>query len=107
MPPRGLSLAETHHQNQSTYTLDTVNYEDHDDHTPLLAPTPSYGAASFPHTPTRPSSRKVILNATIKMFCIFVVSSLVLGGILWLALPTLEEQVLLFELLEYSFFLTS
>lgn len=90
MPPR-LSFPETHHSNPSTYTLDTVNYDEHDDQTPLIAPTPSYGAANFPHTPNRPSSRRVILNATIKMACIFIVSSIVLGGILWLALPTLEE----------------
>lgn len=95
MLPRRLSFAETQHSNYSTYTLETVTYEDHDDHTPLLAPTPSYGAANFPHTPTRPSSRKVIINATIKMACIFAISSLILGGTLWLALPTLEEQVFL------------
>ena len=29
----------------------------------------------------------------LKMACIFVVSTLLLGGTLWLALPTLEEQV--------------
>lgn len=28
------------------------------------------------------------------MACIFAVSSIVLGGTLWLALPTLDEQVL-------------
>lgn len=90
MAPR-LSFTQTQHPNYSTYTLDTVNYDDHDDHTPLMAPTPSYGAANFPHTPTRPSSRTVIFNAMLKMACIFAVSSIVLGGILWLALPTLEE----------------
>ena len=96
MTPPHLPFQETHHTNHSTYTLQTVNYDDHDDHddhTPLNAPTPSYGAANFPHTPTRPSSRKVIFNSMLKMACIFAVSSLVLGGVLWLALPTLEEQV--------------
>jgi hypothetical protein len=94
MPPPRLPFPETQHPNYSTYTLDTVTYDDHDDHTPLNAPTPSYGAANFPHTPTRPSSRKVIFTAMLKMACIFAVSSLVLGGVLWLALPTLEEQVI-------------
>ncbi|KJA23008.1 hypothetical protein HYPSUDRAFT_66722 [Hypholoma sublateritium FD-334 SS-4] len=68
------------------YTLNTID----DDHAPLLTPaTPDYGAA-FPRTP-RPSSTRVIFRATLKMACIFVVSTLFLGGTLWLALPTLEE----------------
>lgn len=96
MPPPNLVFVETNHANHSTYTLDTVR--DHGDRSPLLTPTtPSYGTANFPHTPTRPSSRKVILNATLKMACIFAVSSLFLGGTLWLALPTLEEQVCMFS----------
>ncbi|KAG6877510.1 hypothetical protein C0993_006459 [Termitomyces sp. T159_Od127] len=92
MPPRNLGFVSTHHPNHSTYTLDTVN---NDDRSPLLTPaTPSYGTANYPHSPSRPSSRRVILNATLKMAAIFVVSSLFLGLSLWLALPTLEEQVL-------------
>ncbi|KAF5382093.1 hypothetical protein D9615_004212 [Tricholomella constricta] len=83
MPPPNLAFVETHHENQSTYTLDTVSYGDHSDRSPLLTPTtPSYGAANFPHTPSRPSSRKVILNATLKMTAIFVISSLLLGAAL-------------------------
>jgi len=73
------------------YTLDTVNDEEHDrysDTSPLLSPaTPSYGA-TFPRSP---SSAKIIFNATLKMACIFIISSIFLGGTLWLALPTLEE----------------
>ncbi|KAF9256358.1 hypothetical protein L218DRAFT_1007479 [Marasmius fiardii PR-910] len=85
-PPPPLTL---NHPNSSVYTLDTVHY---DDHAPLLTPqTPSYGVVA-PRSPTRPSSRKLVFNATLKMLCIFLVSSLLLGGILWAALPTLEEE---------------
>lgn len=95
MAPSPLNLTQTNHSNYSSYTLNTVNHDDHNDRSPLLTPTtPAYGAANFPHTPSRPSSRKVIFNATLKMACIFAVSSIVLGGTLWLALPTLDEQVL-------------
>ena len=48
---------------------------------------PSYGATG----PSQPSSRKLLWNATLKMAVIFTVSTIVLGGTLWLALPTLEE----------------
>jgi len=81
--------------NASMYTLDTVDYDDdddrHSDTSPLLSPaTPTYGA-TFPRSPTVPSSAKIIFNATLKMACIFIISSIFLGGTLWLALPTLEE----------------
>lgn len=88
------------HSTPSMYTLDTVNYndDDNDDSAPLLTPTtPSYGA-TFPRS-RRPSSTKVIFNATLKMACIFLISTVLLSGTLWLALPTLEEYVLLFCLL--------
>ncbi|KAG6828143.1 hypothetical protein H0H92_009029 [Tricholoma furcatifolium] len=92
-PPR-LAFIPPSHPNHSAYTLATVNH-DGDDRSPLLTPvTPSYGTANYPHSPTRPSQRKVILNATLKMAAIFVVSTLFLSAALWLALPTLEEQVL-------------
>ncbi len=47
----------------------------------------SYGAVP----PSQPSSRKLIWNATLKMGAIFICSTVILGGTLWLALPTLEE----------------
>ncbi|KAF8638709.1 hypothetical protein AX17_002004 [Amanita inopinata Kibby_2008] len=80
--------------NASTYTLHTVHEDgEHSsisDRAPLITPlTPSYGTTL--RSPTRPSSRKVIFNATIKMAVIFIMSSLALGGTLWLALPTLSE----------------
>ncbi|KAJ6494654.1 hypothetical protein C8R47DRAFT_1116676 [Mycena vitilis] len=78
--PAPLSLA---HQNASEYTLQNVG-----DHTPLNTPTtPSYGSIGH-----RPSSRRLIFNATLKMACVFFASTLLLGSILWIALPTLEED---------------
>ncbi|PPQ63919.1 hypothetical protein CVT24_010317 [Panaeolus cyanescens] len=74
----------------SLYTLDTL---DSNDDSPLLSPaTPRYGA-TVPRSPGVPStsSARVILNATLKMATIFIISSLLLGGTLWLALPTLED----------------
>ncbi|KAL0569883.1 hypothetical protein V5O48_012082 [Marasmius crinis-equi] len=86
-PPAPLNLNQS---NSSVYTLDTVHI---DDHAPLLTPqTPSYGGVVPPRSPTRPSSRKLVFNATLKMLCIFLASSIILGGVLWLALPTLEEE---------------
>ncbi|KAG6873245.1 hypothetical protein C0995_001265 [Termitomyces sp. Mi166 len=91
MPPPSLAFVSTHHRNHSTYTLATVNDDDCDDRSPLLTPvTPSYGTANYPHSPSRPSSRKVILNATLKMAAIFVVSSLILGVSLWDDRPRLR-----------------
>ncbi|KAF8150567.1 hypothetical protein B0H34DRAFT_665501 [Crassisporium funariophilum] len=97
--PARLSLASGSNNacNASMYTLDTVNYADdeehdrHSDRSPLLSPTtPDYGA-TFPRSPGVPSSAKIIFNATLKMACIFAISTLLLGGTLYLALPTLEE----------------
>ncbi|KAJ4495139.1 hypothetical protein C8J55DRAFT_414930 [Lentinula edodes] len=94
MTPSPLNLNRT--ANASVYTLATVN-ERHDEenspHAPLLTPsTPSYGS-TMPRSPgTSRSSRKLILNATLKMAAIFVVSTAILGITLWLALPTLEEK---------------
>ncbi|KAF5367439.1 hypothetical protein D9758_003806 [Tetrapyrgos nigripes] len=91
MPSLSLNLNRAN--NPSLYTLATVN-DDDDDARPLLTPTtPSYGATPVtPRSSSHPSSRKVIFNAALKMACIFVLSTLLLGGTLWLALPTLEEQ---------------
>lgn len=38
-----------------------------------------------------PNARKLVLVAGLKVLLLFVVGSVVLGGTLWLALPTLEE----------------
>lgn len=99
--PAALNLNDTFHSNSSAYTLATVHFVDEPAYsptalsptTPLLTPAPnsSYGA-TFPRSPGVPTnSRKLIFNAALKMSTIFVVSTLLLGGTLWLALPTLEE----------------
>lgn len=82
---------EPYSDNRSAYSLATV----HDDPSPtqstaLLSSSRSdhsYGTAS----PAPPSSRRILMNATLKMAAIFIVSTAVLGATLWLALPTLEE----------------
>ncbi|KAF8905011.1 hypothetical protein CPB84DRAFT_1960575 [Gymnopilus junonius] len=78
--------------NASTYTLDTVAYDTDDDRAPLLTPaTPAYGA-TYPRSPAPTSPTRIIFNATLKMACIFIVSTVLLGGTLWLALPTLDDE---------------
>lgn len=84
------------HSNDSMYTLHTVVEQDDDSthSSPLLdGDRPTYGATTPSQHPH--SSGRLIFNATLKMACIFLVSTLLLGGTLWLALPTLEECVLL------------
>ncbi|KAJ7573923.1 hypothetical protein C8J56DRAFT_803763 [Mycena floridula] len=88
MPPAPLDLSRS---NASVYTLNTVRGDD--EHAPLVTPlTPSYGSTALRSPNTRPSSAKLIWNATLKMAAIFVISSVLLGGTLWLALPTLEPD---------------
>lgn len=96
--PSPLVLRDTCHSNSSAYTLATVHIDDSALHSPspsspLLtpAPTPSYGA-TFPRSPGVPhNSRKLIFNAALKMSTIFLISTLLLGSTLWIALPTLDE----------------
>jgi hypothetical protein len=86
------ALVLPQHSNQSVYTLDTVA---DDERASLIghSDTSTYGTTEQPQTSTRPSSKKLIFHATLKMAAIFIVSTLLLGGTLWLALPTLEECV--------------
>ncbi|KAF9650201.1 hypothetical protein BDM02DRAFT_3093465 [Thelephora ganbajun] len=77
--------------NGSAYTLDTVHFSRPS--TPSLhSSTPSYG--SIPHSDRTPPgrSRDIIVRAGLKMALIFVVSCVILGGTLWIALPTLDEE---------------
>lgn len=88
-----MTIPNTEHDNASAYTLATVpnddEHDEHDDQAPLLSPTtPSYG--TYPLHQHRLSSRRIVFNATLKMALVFLVSTLFLGGTLWLALPTLE-----------------
>ena len=75
---------------RSAYSMATVRPPSPDSRSSLLSHNSSeqsYGATQ----PSQPSSRKLLWNATLKMGVIFVVSTIILGGTLWLALPTLEE----------------
>lgn len=77
--------------NRSEYSMATVHGVAAE-RTALLsssASTGSYGTTS----PSQPSTRRILVNATLKMAVIFVLSTALLGGTLWLALPTLEEYV--------------
>jgi hypothetical protein len=99
MAPQPLVLHDTFHSNASAYTLATVHSYDeplysptHSPTTPLLTPNSSSYGATFPRSAGVPSnSRKLIFNAALKMSTIFIVSTLLLGGTLWIALPTLEQ----------------
>ncbi|KAH9958559.1 hypothetical protein BC827DRAFT_1261240 [Russula dissimulans] len=75
------------HSNESAYTLATVQLEESSS---LL----SSESASYGTTPVHPPhhARKVIFNATLKMAVIFLLSCIVLGGTLWISLPTLEPE---------------
>ncbi|KAH7884598.1 oxalate transporter [Phlebopus sp. FC_14] len=87
------------HSNSSEYTLASVHDDQQyldDANTPLLHPGSDagvvYGATPGQSQHARPSSSKLLLTAAIRMAAVFVISSLVLGGTLWLAFPTLQED---------------
>jgi hypothetical protein len=40
-----------------------------------------------------PDARKLVFRASLKVLLLFIVGSVVLGGTLWVALPTLDEWV--------------
>ncbi|GBE88482.1 oxalate transporter [Sparassis latifolia] len=96
MSPPALHTNSTIPDNRSAYSLVTV----HDVLDVVPSPTAAtsllsrhsddstYGTTA----PSRPSSRRIFMNATLKMAAIFVLSTAFLGGILWLALPTLDED---------------
>ena len=76
------------HQNTSEYTLDTVH-----DTAPLLQDSPSFYGSHDTHP--RPSPTRLLLAAALRMAALFLVASLLLGGTLFLALPTLDPCVYL------------
>jgi hypothetical protein len=76
-----------HHPNPSEYTLDTVRDTD-----PLL-PDES--------RPTR-SPARLLLATALRMAALFIVATLLLGGTLFLALPTLQPSVS-FSVLPFPF----
>lgn len=84
--------------NASEYTLASVRAGDHeeDSWTPLLPSASSdnsiYGAIPSISRDGRPSSSRLLWSAAVRMAVVFVASSLVLGSILWIALPTLQDE---------------
>ncbi|KAH8977701.1 oxalate transporter [Lactarius hatsudake] len=79
---------------RSAYTLATVQHDSESDESSSLLSTSSSTSIAYGTTPMRPphQTRRVIFNATLKMALIFVVSCIFLGGILWIALPTLDPE---------------
>lgn len=90
--------------NSSSYTLRTIVMNDPD--SDELLPTTSsallqttsmnYGTTTSRFKSARQSfrswsTRRPLLNAAIQMAVLFIVSCILLGGTLWLALPRLEE----------------
>ena len=68
------------------------------DREPLLRVDPTVSSHNYGATmPMSPngniSSRRILLNACVKMAALFIVSTALLGGTLWLALPPLESLV--------------
>lgn len=98
------SLRDMHHQNESAYTLATVHIDEPEllefadyDRAPLLTPDSDSGSV-YGATPTQShaphtSSPKLLLKAAIRMAAVFILSTILLGGTLWLTLPTLDEYV--------------
>jgi hypothetical protein len=97
MPAQSNTLlgSPTFHANESAYTLATVQHENDESSSLLSTSSSQLSSMSYGTTPIHPphQTRRVIFNATLKMAVIFFVSCLFLGGILWVALPTLDPYV--------------
>jgi hypothetical protein len=90
-----LLSSPTFHPNESAYTLATVQHDHESNESSSLLSNSSSTSIAYGTTPIHPphQARRVIFNATLKMALIFVVSCIFLGGILWVALPTLDPYV--------------
>ncbi|KAJ2969470.1 hypothetical protein NUW54_g12957 [Trametes sanguinea] len=90
------SNSRTIPDDRSAYSLATVygmSSPTPTDRTSLLSANSNSSDQGYGATgPSQPSSRRLLWNASLKMGAIFLVSTILLGGTLWLALPTLEEQ---------------
>ena len=97
-------MAGASHDNASAYTLASVHATpsmalspgpDPPSSTisPLFSPyTRTYGTTFSRRLDSSPqSSRNVLVNAALKMVALFVISVAVLGGTLWLSLPSIDE----------------
>ncbi|PCH42645.1 oxalate transporter [Wolfiporia cocos MD-104 SS10] len=92
LPPSTEDLHGQLADNRSAYSLATVRDQPlPSDRTSLLnhpSDDPTYGTTD----PARPSNKRILFGATLKMAAIFSLSTLFLGATLWLALPTLDEE---------------
>lgn len=76
--------------NDSAYTLDTVRFSRPP--TPSShSSAPSYGSISHLERTPPSGSRDIIVRAGFRVTLIFAAGCIILGGTLWLALPTLDE----------------
>lgn len=101
LPASASTLESLPASNASTYTLDTFPNDDEIDHAPLLNNTTSpLTEAGFGHHQHRMragganrhgSTRRALAIAGLKMATLFIVVTLILGGTLYLARPTLQE----------------
>lgn len=105
LPASASSLGSLPPSNASTYTLDTFPNDNNIDHAPLLNSTasPLTEAGYGHHHRSRRrgggahghgSTRRALAIAGLKMAALFIVVTLILGGTLYLARPTLQEYVL-------------
>lgn len=109
LPPLLISRdSYTQHGNTSEYTLATVRKisdgREYDDDvnvqspsgtsptTPLLSPGGSH-ATGFRSSLSSTTRNRRIINAALKMATVFLVSTAIMAGILWLALPKLDKFV--------------
>ncbi|KAI0703824.1 hypothetical protein BC835DRAFT_1262421 [Cytidiella melzeri] len=87
-----LQQQEHYRDNSSAYSLATVPESVPPTPTPRTALLSSSAEQTYGATqPSQPSTRRILMNATLKMAVIFVLSTAFLGATLWLALPRLDE----------------
>lgn len=100
LPASASSLEPSPASNASTYTLDTFPNDNEIDHVPLLNSSTSplteagYGRHHRMHgggANGHGSTRRALAIAGLKMATLFIVVTLILGGTLYLARPTLQE----------------
>jgi hypothetical protein len=99
--PANATLEPSPASNASTYTLDTFPNDSDIDRAPLLnsttSPLTEAGYARHHHRRRggdangRGSTRRTLATAGLKMGTLFIVVTLILGGTLYLARPTLQE----------------
>ena len=99
-PPHYASVIQLERDDASIYTLATIARPGSPDSAELDENTPlnnnrqrsRFSCGSITRIlGLEGADRRLLLNAGLKMAVLFVVSTAVLGGTLWIALPTLDE----------------